>query len=105
MEPGQLARYREAVAADRTGTELEAIVARAEKAGVEIHGHETLKSAPRGYPADHPRIGLLRHKGITTWQHWDPQPWLRTPAAAEKIRSFLGTSAAFCTWLTANVAD
>lgn len=104
MEPDQLARYRAAVAADRTGSELEEIIAKVEKAGVEIHGHETLRSAPRGYPADHPRIGLLRHKGITTWQHWDPQPWLRTPAAAEKVRSSLRTSTYLRDWLTANVA-
>jgi uncharacterized protein (TIGR02453 family) len=105
MEPDELARYREAVAADRTGAEFEEIIARIEKAAVEVHGHGTLKSAPRGYPADHPRIGLLRHKGITTWQHWDPEPWLRTPAAAQKVRSFLRTSAPFCAWLTSNVAS
>jgi len=105
MEPGQLARYRGAVAAMSTGAELEEIIATIEKAGVEVHGHGTLKSAPRGYAADHPRIGLLRHKGITTWQHWDPEPWLSTPAAADHIRSFLRTSTAFCDWLTANVAS
>ena len=102
MEPEQLTRYREAVAADATGTELEAIIAKIEKAGVEVHGHDSLKSAPRGYAADHPRVGLLRHKGITTWQHWDPEPWLQTPDAAKKIQSFFRTSAAFCSWLTAN---
>jgi uncharacterized protein (TIGR02453 family) len=105
MEPGELARYREAVAGERSGGELEEIIAKIEKAGVDVHGHETLKSAPRGYAADHPRIELLRHKGITTWQHWDPEPWLQTPDAAEKVRSFLRTSAAFCGWLTDNVAS
>ncbi len=103
MEPGELARYREAVAAD-AGAELEAIIAKIEKAGVEVHGHETLKSAPRGYSADHPRIGLLRHKGITAWQHWDREPWLGTPAAADQVLSFLRTSTAFCAWLAGNVA-
>ncbi len=104
MEPDQLTRYRAAVAADGTGAELEAIIARIEKAGVEVHGHGSLKSAPRGFPAGHPRIGLLRHKGITTWQHWDPGPVPGTPAAADEIRSFLRTSTDFCAWLTANVA-
>lgn len=104
LEPDRLARYRAAVAAD-SGAELEAIIAKIEKAGVEVHGHGTLKSAPRGYPADHPRVGLLRHKGITTWQHWDPEPWLQTPAAADKIEAFLRTSSAFCSWLASNVAQ
>jgi uncharacterized protein (TIGR02453 family) len=103
MEPEQLNRYRACVAADRTGAELEAIIADIEKAGVEVHGHGSLKSAPRGYQPDHPRVGLLRHKGLTTWRHWEPQPWLGTPAACEELLSFFGTSAAFCSWLTSNV--
>ena len=67
MNPEQLARYREAVAGDRLGAELEEIVAELEKADVTVHGHGALKSAPRGYPADHPRITLLRYKGLTAW--------------------------------------
>jgi uncharacterized protein (TIGR02453 family) len=103
MEPAHLARYRAAVHADSTGAELESIIAEIEKAGVEIHGHGTLKSAPRGYAADHPRIELLRHKGITTWQHWDPEPWLHTPQAADRVLAFLRTSRGFCSWLTSHV--
>jgi uncharacterized protein (TIGR02453 family) len=105
LDPDRLARYRAAVAADGTGAELQAIIAMLEKEGVEVHGHGSLKSAPRGYPPDHPRVDLLRHKGLTTWQHWDPEPWLGTPEAAEKLTSFLRTSAPFCSWLTSNVAD
>ena len=80
-----------------------AIVADLEKAGVEVHGHGTLKSAPRGYPSDHPRIDLLRHKGLTSWQHWDPEPWLQTPSAADRVLSFFRTSAPLCAWLASNV--
>jgi uncharacterized protein (TIGR02453 family) len=102
MEPEQLNRYRAAVAAQSTGAQLETIIADIEKAGLQVHGHGSLKSAPRGYPADHPRIGLLRHKGLTTWRDWKPQPWLGTPAAADELLSFFRTSAAFCSWLTSN---
>ena len=105
LEPGQLAKYRAAVAADATGPELEAIVADLEKAGVEIHGHDSLKSAPRGYSPDHPRIGLLKHKGLTTWQHWEPGSWLSEPSAADRVTSFFRTSAAVCSWLTSNVGS
>jgi len=103
LDPAQLARYRAAVAADRTGAELEAIIAVIEKAGHEVHGHGTLKSAPRGYPPDHPRIGLLRHKGLTAWQHWPPAPWLHTASAAQRLQSFFRTGAAVCDWLDVNV--
>jgi uncharacterized protein (TIGR02453 family) len=105
MESGQLTRYREAVAADRTGNDIAAVVADLKKADVEVHGHATLKSAPRGYAPDHPRIDLLRHKGLTSWQHWDPEPWLQTPSAADRVLTFFRTSAALCSWLTSNVAD
>src|SRR3984885_8407573 len=56
LEPVELTQYRAGVAGP-DGAELAVIVAALEKAGVEVHGHGTLKSAPRGYPADHPRIG------------------------------------------------
>ena len=105
MSPDQLARYREAVAADRTGAELERITARIEKAGLDIHGHGVLKSAPRGYPADHPRIALLRYKGLTAWQQWPVEPWLETAAAKDRIVDFLRTTSPLCSWLTANVRE
>ena len=65
LGPDHLARYREAVASDGPGAELEQVIALTEQAGVTVQGHGALKSAPRGYPADHPRIALLRYKGLT----------------------------------------
>jgi uncharacterized protein (TIGR02453 family) len=61
LAPDQLARFREAVADDGTGPELERATEHAREAGLEVYG-ETLKTAPRGYPRDHPRIKLLRHR-------------------------------------------
>ena len=81
MNPEHLARYRAAVAGDRLGPELEEIVAELEKADITVHGHGALKSAPRGYPADHPRITLLRYKGLTAWKQWPVEPWLESATA------------------------
>jgi uncharacterized protein (TIGR02453 family) len=63
LAPDQLERFRDAVADDATGPELERAVAGAEVAGVETFG-EALKTAPRGYPRDHPRVRLLRHRSL-----------------------------------------
>jgi uncharacterized protein (TIGR02453 family) len=63
MERDQLERYREGVIDDRHGPALAKAVAKAEKAGLELWG-ESLATAPRGYPKDHPRIELLRRKSI-----------------------------------------
>jgi uncharacterized protein (TIGR02453 family) len=102
LEPDELIRYRAGVAGP-DGAELAAIVGQLAERGVEVHGHGTLKSAPRGYSAGHPRIDLLRHKGLTTWRHWNPGPWLSTPAPLEKTREFFAASATFCDWLGGHV--
>ena len=49
----QLERFRAGVADDARGAALVALVAAAEEAGLEIEG-EALRTAPRGYPRDHP---------------------------------------------------
>jgi uncharacterized protein (TIGR02453 family) len=103
LAPDDLARYREAVARDGPGAELEKLIAEIEKAGVTVHGHDALKSAPRGYPADHPRITLLRYKGLTTWKQWPVEPWLETAAAKDRLVSFFRTSQPLCSWLTDHV--
>ena len=103
MAPDRLARYREAVARDDLGTELEEIVAVIEKADVTVHGHGALKSAPRGYPADHPRIALLRYKGLTAWKQWPVAPWLETAAAKDRVISFFRTTLPLCSWLNDHV--
>ncbi len=104
LEPAELSRYRAGVAGP-DGAELALIVDRLAAAGVEVHGHGSLKSAPRGYPADHPRIALLRHKGLTTWRHWAPEPWLASAEPVAKLREFFRTSADFCGWLSSHVGE
>ena len=103
MNPGQLARYREAVAGDRPGAELVQIVAGLEQADITVHGHGALKSAPRGYPADHPRITLLRYKGLTAWQQWPAGPWLEGAGVRDRVVSFFRTTRPLCSWLHQHV--
>jgi uncharacterized protein (TIGR02453 family) len=105
MELGPLERYRAAVASDGPGADLEQVIARIEKADVTVHGHSALKSAPRGYPADHPRIALLRYKGLTAWKQWPVEPWLETAAAKDHLISFFRTVQPLCSWLTTHVSQ
>jgi uncharacterized protein (TIGR02453 family) len=105
MDPGQLARYRLAVDSDETGEELARVIAGIEQQQITVRGHEMLKSAPRGYPADHPRIGLLRCKGMITWKQWPVEPWLGTSAAKGHIATFLEASRPLGSWLAANVGS
>jgi uncharacterized protein (TIGR02453 family) len=64
MARDQLDRYREGIADDKHGPELTRLVAKAQKAGLELWG-ESLATAPRGYPKDHERIELLRRKSLS----------------------------------------
>ena len=105
MAPDQLDRYRQAVAGGETGPALERVIAGIERHGYGVHGRDALKSAPRGYPADHPRIELLRYKGIVAWKEWPVEPWLETAAAKEHITGFLRATRPLGAWLEANVGE
>lgn len=105
MASDQLVRYRKAVAEDRTGKELESIIAVAAKKKIGITGHEQLKTAPRGYPKDHPRVDLLRNKGLVAWQEWPPAPWLGTGKAKDRVIAFLHATDALAEWLDTNVGE
>ena len=103
MAPDQLDRYRQAVAGDRNGGELEDAIAANEKEGIGVSGRDVLKSAPRGYPADHPRIELLRYKGIVAWKEWPVEAWLETVAARDRVAGFWRATRPLSTWLADNV--
>ncbi|GIM88339.1 DUF2461 domain-containing protein [Paractinoplanes toevensis] len=104
LEPDQLDRYRRAVADDRTGAQLAALIADIEAAKIGVVGHGSLKTAPRGFPKDHPRIELLRHKGLTTWTEWPPAAWLGTAAAQKRIVTFFRAGRPLRQWLDEHVS-
>jgi uncharacterized protein (TIGR02453 family) len=98
----QLDRYREAVAGD-AGAALEPVVAGLERAGYEIGAAETLKTVPRGYPKDHPRARLLRHKGLIVGRAFPPARWLHTKAALERVRRAWADAGPLSAWLDHHV--
>jgi uncharacterized protein (TIGR02453 family) len=105
MAPDQLDRYRRTVASDVTGGELVRVISAVERHKITVHGHGVLKTAPRGYPADHPRIELLRYKGVVAWQEWPVESWLTTPEAKQRVVAFMVATAPLAAWLADNVGD
>ena len=101
----QLARYRRAVALDLPGEALAKVVNDARSAGLTITAASTLTTAPKGYPKDHPRIELLRMKGLVTWKQWPVEPWLATAKAKDKVVSVLRTSVPLARWLDVHVGS
>ena len=64
---------------------------------------ETLKSTPRGYPKDHERIELLRHKGLVVMKAWPVASWLGTAGAKKRVVEVLRSASPLLRWLDANV--
>ncbi len=85
FSPDRLAAFREAVDDERTGPALVRLVAKAEKAGYELGG-EKLKTKPRGWDADHPRIDLLRHKALIFGHQIGFEPVIHTADLVDLVR-------------------
>ena len=102
-EPPALARYRAAVDDDKAGPDLEKIVAALEKKGYEIGG-EALKLAPRGFSNDHPRIRLLRNKGLHAGQQFPPEPWLSTKAALTRVKKVIAGLDPLHAWIDTHMS-
>jgi uncharacterized protein (TIGR02453 family) len=103
MATDQLDRYRQAVAGDATGAELDVIAADLRRQRYELVAHDTLKTAPKGYPRDHPRIELLRHKGLVSWRQWPVANWLGSRKAKDRVVDALRASLPLQNWLAAHV--
>jgi uncharacterized protein (TIGR02453 family) len=84
LESDQLARYRTAVDTDVHGKELDKIVAKLRKAGWEIRG-DKMKTRPRGFDEDHPRIDLLRHRSIYAMRGWEPDDTLHERGCYDRV--------------------
>ncbi len=98
-----LARLREAIDDDRSGKQLERIAADLRQAKADVTAHDVLKTAPRGYSADHPRIDLLRMSGIIgMWSH-KPGAWLHTATAKDRVVDGWRTLEPLNAWLRANL--
>ena len=102
IDTPQLARFREAIAADGSGGELEGIVSALRKKGYEIGGEE-LKRVPPPYPQDHPRGRLLRHKRLIYWRRWESALWIATPQARERVAAVWRDGAALNAWMARHV--
>ncbi len=102
-DPGSphLAAVRAAIADERSGRRLRRIVTGLEKAGWELGG-ETLKTAPRGYDADHPRIDLLRHKSLSLRRSYGFEPVIHTPELLDLVRADWRAGGRLVQWVAAH---
>jgi uncharacterized protein (TIGR02453 family) len=99
--PAQVERFRAGVDRDDTGSELVGIVSRLERLGFEVGG-DAVKTRPRGFVADHPRIDLLRHKSLTVGRQFGAPEWLATRTALTRVREAWRAVRPLNEWLDRN---
>ena len=84
-ETARLSAVRTAIAHERTGPEIERMIRKLERSGLEIGG-DKLKTTPRGYDKEHPRIELLRHKSIIAGRMIGFEPVIHTAELLDLVR-------------------
>ncbi len=97
LEPEALAAYRAAVDGPRGGA-LELVLDQLREEGWEVTG-STLRTAPRGYPRDHPRVGLLRHTSVAAMRWVEDADVVTTPALVGRVRADWRRLAPLVGWL------
>ncbi|HEY7445565.1 MAG TPA: DUF2461 domain-containing protein [Vicinamibacterales bacterium] len=102
-DPPMLERFRGAIDRDTSGRQLQKIVKALERKGYDVGTHESLRSAPKGYRADHPRIDLLRMKDIFAGRAFKPAAWLSTKKALGEIQRVMRDTQPLKDWLSRHV--
>src|SRR5206468_2919919 len=96
--PDQVERLRAAIDSPRQAAGLTRALHRAAEAKLELNEPDLVR-APRGYPADHPRIDLLRRRRLTVARRHELRGWLHRPEAGRRIREGLDAAGPLVRWL------
>ena len=100
FDAGQLRRFRFAVDGG-PGVELESLLT--DLGGLELDTTRRLVGRPRGCPADHPRIELLRHRGLQVQRVWPVGAWLATSEPLHRVREAWRAAEPLVRWLDSHV--
>jgi uncharacterized protein (TIGR02453 family) len=101
-EPAALRKLRAAIDAERSGGALATLVASLRRKGYTVESHEVVASVPRGYSTDHPRLELLRMKGIHAGRVLKPSE-LSSADAVANVWRVCGDIAPLREWLLQHV--
>ncbi len=81
----RLAAVRAAIADERSGADLEQLLATLQASGARLITDGALKTAPRGYTVDHPRIDLLRLPHLAGGIEHRVGTWIHTAKAKDRV--------------------
>jgi uncharacterized protein (TIGR02453 family) len=102
--PAETARYRGAVDASSSGAGLELVAADLVAVDFSLEG-ETLKTRPKGFSADHPRLELLRRKEIMAIHRLGTPDWLGTSEVVDHVRTEWRQVRPLVEWMTQHVHE
>jgi uncharacterized protein (DUF2461 family) len=100
--PDQVQRYREAISSDGTGAVAHGLVSRAQQRGAAIDGQRLARS-PRGWPADHPRMELLRYRTLVVSRQVPAARLSSGPDCVRAVAAALGELRPLTAWLAEHV--
>ena len=99
-----LTAFRQAVDNPTTADSFDDTLAQHRGSGFTFDG-DALKTAPRGWPHDHPRIDLLRLRNLALQKTFAPQPWLHTAQCREKVAQSWRTLGVWNNWLATHLSS
>jgi len=105
VPPAALARFRDLVDDEASARSLESLLDALEAREFGVSTDDSLRSAPRGYPAGHPRVELLRLKRLAVRREDPPAEWMWGPEAGEVIRERWRPVSEWCAWLESHIGD
>lgn len=103
MAADQLDRFRTAVDGALFGQVIAGLTHELSRSGFDIGAIGELKTAPRGYPRDHPRIEMLRRKGLIATMRFAPAAWMATRTVVRRVRDTWLATAEMNAWLDQHV--
>ena len=95
----QLERFRDALLDDSSGARIVGITDELRRLGYEVTAMSTLKTAPRGWDREHPRIELARLKGLVIARTFPRARWQSSGAALGRIVEVWRDAAPMIAWL------
>ena len=103
VPPAALARFREIVDDPRLSAELEGVLNDVRAQGFALMSADALRTAPRGYSIDHPRIDLLRLRRLAVGREDELEEWMWTPDAFDIVSDAWRTVSTWCRWVSENL--
>lgn len=99
---GQTQRMRRAIDADHTGGELISLLESLRASGYEVVS-DHVRTTPKGYRADHPRIEALRFKDLMLITAHGAPAWLGTERVLDAVATSWRQVRPLVEWATAHV--